>query len=107
MQLSSSITSSRKSELSHSVTATVTKVVTREKVSALRQARESPPPQKKRQVVVDSELRKRCVDLRDMNADADGECLTPNDVQFHAPLPTDLPEQVGEEDLQTPVWVRS
>ncbi|XP_004086056.1 dystrophin isoform X2 [Oryzias latipes] len=58
-QLSSSITSSRKSELSHSVTATVTKVITREKVSALRQARESPPPQKKRQVVVDSELRKR------------------------------------------------
>lgn len=56
---------------------------------------------------MDSELRKRCVDLRDMNADADGECLTPNDVQFHAPLPTDVPEQVGEEDLQTPVWVRS
>ncbi|XP_077439439.1 dystrophin isoform X3 [Vanacampus margaritifer] len=46
-------------ELTHSVTASVTKV-TRESVSALRQARES-PPQKKRQVVVDSELRKRCM----------------------------------------------
>ncbi|KAF6730406.1 Dystrophin [Oryzias melastigma] len=55
----SQLSSSRKSELTHSVTATVTKVITREKVSALRQARESPPPQKKRQVVVDSELRKR------------------------------------------------
>uniref|UniRef100_A0AAQ4PPR1 Dystrophin n=1 Tax=Gasterosteus aculeatus aculeatus TaxID=481459 RepID=A0AAQ4PPR1_GASAC len=48
------------SELTHSVTATVTKVVSREKVpAAVRQTRESPPPQKKRQVVVDSELRKR------------------------------------------------
>uniref|UniRef100_A0A673BFA0 Dystrophin n=1 Tax=Sphaeramia orbicularis TaxID=375764 RepID=A0A673BFA0_9TELE len=47
------------SELTHSVTATVTKVTTRDKVSAIRQTRESPPPQKKRQVVVDSELRKR------------------------------------------------
>ncbi|XP_057685973.1 dystrophin isoform X3 [Corythoichthys intestinalis] len=47
-------------ELTHSVTATVTKVTTRESVSALRQARES-PPQKKRQVVVDSELRKSCM----------------------------------------------
>uniref|UniRef100_A0A7N8X944 Dystrophin n=1 Tax=Mastacembelus armatus TaxID=205130 RepID=A0A7N8X944_9TELE len=46
-------------ELTHSVTTTVTKVTTREKVSAVRQTRESPPPQKKRQVVVDSELRKR------------------------------------------------
>uniref|UniRef100_A0A3B4V2S3 Dystrophin n=1 Tax=Seriola dumerili TaxID=41447 RepID=A0A3B4V2S3_SERDU len=52
-------TSSSQSELTHSVTATVTKVTTREKVSAVRQTRESPPPQKKRQVVVDSELRKR------------------------------------------------
>ncbi|XP_035990844.1 dystrophin-like, partial [Fundulus heteroclitus] len=49
----------RQSEATHSVTATVTKVTTREKVSALWQTRESPPPQKKRQVVVDSELRKR------------------------------------------------
>ncbi|KAM3857230.1 dystrophin [Diretmus argenteus] len=46
-------------ELTHSVSATVTKVTTREKVTAMRQTRESPPPQKKRQVVVDSELRKR------------------------------------------------
>nr|XP_057908480.1 dystrophin isoform X8 [Doryrhamphus excisus] len=46
------------SDVPHSVTTSVTKVTTREKVSALRQARESPPPQKKRQVVVDSELRK-------------------------------------------------
>uniref|UniRef100_A0A7N6BWN2 Dystrophin n=1 Tax=Anabas testudineus TaxID=64144 RepID=A0A7N6BWN2_ANATE len=49
----------QQSELTHSVTTTVTKVTTREKVSAVRQTRESPPPQKKRQVVVDSELRKR------------------------------------------------
>ncbi|XP_061760709.1 dystrophin isoform X2 [Nerophis ophidion] len=49
----------QQSELTHSVMSTVTKVTTREKVTALRQARESPPPQKKRQVVVDSELRKR------------------------------------------------
>ncbi|XP_061910041.1 dystrophin isoform X1 [Entelurus aequoreus] len=49
------------SELTHSVMSTVTKVTTREKVTALRQARESPPPQKKRQVVVDSELRKSCM----------------------------------------------
>ncbi|KAM6958012.1 dystrophin isoform 1-T1 [Tautogolabrus adspersus] len=57
-QLSSAISLAQQSELTHSVTATVTKVTTREKVSALRQTRESPPPQKKRQVVVDSELRK-------------------------------------------------
>ncbi|KAF3857322.1 hypothetical protein F7725_009181 [Dissostichus mawsoni] len=50
---------SRQSELTHSVATTVTKVTTREKMSAVRQTRESPPPQKKRQVVVDSELRKR------------------------------------------------
>uniref|UniRef100_A0A4W6EVR1 Dystrophin n=1 Tax=Lates calcarifer TaxID=8187 RepID=A0A4W6EVR1_LATCA len=42
-------------------TTTVTKVTTREKVSSVRQTRESPSPQKKRQVVVDSELRKRLV----------------------------------------------
>ncbi|XP_055363081.1 dystrophin isoform X4 [Betta splendens] len=58
-QLSSTLSVTQQSELTHSVTATVTKVTTREKVSALRQTRESPPPQKKRQVVVDSELRKR------------------------------------------------
>ncbi|XP_069568938.1 dystrophin isoform X2 [Brachyistius frenatus] len=59
-QLSSSVgAAAQQAELTHSVTATVTKVTTREKVSALRQARESPPPQKKRPVVVDSELRKR------------------------------------------------
>ncbi|XP_062301506.1 dystrophin isoform X1 [Scomber scombrus] len=58
-QLSSAVTVAQQSELTHSVTATVTKVTTREKVSAIRQPRESPPPQKKRQVVVDSELRKR------------------------------------------------
>ncbi|XP_035983740.1 dystrophin isoform X4 [Fundulus heteroclitus] len=55
----STTSTTRQSEATHSVTATVTKVTTREKVSALRQTRESPPPQKKRQVVVDSELRKR------------------------------------------------
>ncbi|XP_030010403.1 dystrophin isoform X7 [Sphaeramia orbicularis] len=58
-QLSSAISVAQQSELTHSVTATVTKVTTRDKVSAIRQTRESPPPQKKRQVVVDSELRKR------------------------------------------------
>ncbi|XP_068446612.1 dystrophin isoform X5 [Clinocottus analis] len=59
-QLSSSVSTAQQSELTHSVTATVTKVISREKVSAaVRQTRESPPPQKKRQVVVDSELRKR------------------------------------------------
>ncbi|CAL8406956.1 unnamed protein product [Arctogadus glacialis] len=73
-ELTSAIAVPQQSELTHSVTATVTKVTTREKVMALRQARESPPPQKvmalrqarespppqkKRQVVVDSELRKR------------------------------------------------
>ncbi|KAG7219550.1 hypothetical protein INR49_019016 [Caranx melampygus] len=57
-QVSSAVSVTQQSEVTHSVTATVTKVTTREKVSALRQARESPPPQKKRQVVVDSELRK-------------------------------------------------
>ncbi|XP_042261254.1 dystrophin isoform X2 [Thunnus maccoyii] len=58
-QLSTAVSVAQQSELTHSVTATVTKVTTREKVSAVRQPRESPPPQKKRQVVVDSELRKR------------------------------------------------
>ncbi|XP_056882091.1 dystrophin isoform X5 [Takifugu flavidus] len=58
-QLSSAVNTPQESELTHSVTATVTKVITREKVSAVRQTRESPPPQKKRQVAVDSELRKR------------------------------------------------
>ncbi|XP_029306035.1 LOW QUALITY PROTEIN: dystrophin [Cottoperca gobio] len=58
-QFSSAVSVAQQSELTQSVTATVTKVTTREKVSAVRQTRESPPPQKKRQVVVDSELRKR------------------------------------------------
>ncbi|XP_035768824.1 dystrophin-like [Neolamprologus brichardi] len=58
-QLSAAVRAAQHSELTHSVTATVTKVTTREKMSAVRQTRESPPPQKKRQVVVDSELRKR------------------------------------------------
>ncbi|XP_061641406.1 dystrophin isoform X12 [Phyllopteryx taeniolatus] len=53
-------TAAPQSEMTHTVTPTVTKVTTRESVSALRQARES-PPQKKRQVVVDSELRKSCM----------------------------------------------
>lgn len=61
IQLSAAVRAAQHSELTHSVTATVTKVTTREKMSAVRQTRESPPPQKKRQVVVDSELRKRCV----------------------------------------------
>ncbi|XP_044044298.1 dystrophin isoform X10 [Siniperca chuatsi] len=59
VQLSSAVSVAQQSELTHTVTATITKVTTREKVSAVRQTRESPPPQKKRQVVVDSELRKR------------------------------------------------
>ncbi|XP_034461285.1 dystrophin isoform X5 [Hippoglossus hippoglossus] len=58
-QLSSTVSVAQQSELTHSVTTTVTKVTTSGKVSAVRQTRESPPPQKKRQVVVDSELRKR------------------------------------------------
>ncbi|XP_072296331.1 dystrophin isoform X3 [Eucyclogobius newberryi] len=57
-QLSSSITVSQQMEAVHSVTTTTVTKVSREKVAALRQTRESPPPQKKRQVVVDSELRK-------------------------------------------------
>uniref|UniRef100_A0A3Q2ECQ7 Calponin-homology (CH) domain-containing protein n=1 Tax=Cyprinodon variegatus TaxID=28743 RepID=A0A3Q2ECQ7_CYPVA len=57
--VSSAVSTTKQSEVTHSVSATVTKVTTREKVSALRHTRESPPPQKKRQVVVDSELRKR------------------------------------------------
>ncbi|XP_061160332.1 dystrophin isoform X6 [Syngnathus typhle] len=58
-QLSSVVTTAApEPEPTHSVATSVTKVTTRESVSALRQARES-PPQKKRQVVVDSELRKR------------------------------------------------
>ncbi|XP_034072729.1 dystrophin isoform X5 [Gymnodraco acuticeps] len=58
-QLSTVVSVVQQSELTHSVATTVTKVTTREKMSAVRQTRESPPPQKKRQVVVDSELRKR------------------------------------------------
>nr|XP_019960032.1 PREDICTED: dystrophin-like [Paralichthys olivaceus] len=58
-QLSSAVSVAQQSELTHTVTTTVTKVTTSGKVSAVRQTRESPPPQKKRQVVVDSELRKR------------------------------------------------
>uniref|UniRef100_A0A3Q3Q3E4 Calponin-homology (CH) domain-containing protein n=1 Tax=Monopterus albus TaxID=43700 RepID=A0A3Q3Q3E4_MONAL len=58
-QVSSAVSVAQQHEPTHFVPVTVTKVTTREKVSAVRQARESPPPQKKRQVVVDSELRKR------------------------------------------------
>ncbi|KAI9525953.1 hypothetical protein NQZ68_002501 [Dissostichus eleginoides] len=58
-QLSTVVSVVQQSELTHSVATTVTKVTTREKMSAVRQTRESPPPQKKRQVVVDSEFRKR------------------------------------------------
>ncbi|XP_056157526.1 LOW QUALITY PROTEIN: dystrophin-like [Lampris incognitus] len=58
-QLSSAVSVVQQSELTSTVTATITKVTTREKVTAMRQTRESPPPQKKRQAVVDSELRKR------------------------------------------------
>ncbi|TNN48030.1 Dystrophin [Liparis tanakae] len=59
-QLSAAVSPAQPCELTHSVTTTVTKLVSREKVSAaVRLTRESPPPQKKRQVVVDSELRKR------------------------------------------------
>lgn len=59
LQLSSTVSVVQQSEVTQSVKATVTKVTTKQKVSAVRQPRESPPPQKKRQVVVDSELRKR------------------------------------------------
>ncbi|TNM94218.1 hypothetical protein fugu_002394 [Takifugu bimaculatus] len=45
--------------LIQSLELSISQVITREKVSAVRQTRESPPPQKKRQVAVDSELRKR------------------------------------------------
>uniref|UniRef100_A0AAV2LCU5 Dystrophin n=1 Tax=Knipowitschia caucasica TaxID=637954 RepID=A0AAV2LCU5_KNICA len=58
-QLSSSTVASQQTEVVHSVTTTTVTKVSRDKVAALRQTRESPPPQKKRQVVVDSELRKR------------------------------------------------
>ncbi|XP_037829862.1 dystrophin isoform X1 [Kryptolebias marmoratus] len=57
-QISSTIGTTKQSEVSHSVTTTTVTRVTKEKHSALRHTRESPPPQKKRQVV-DSELRKR------------------------------------------------
>ncbi|XP_053728438.1 dystrophin isoform X6 [Synchiropus splendidus] len=57
-QLSTAVSVTQQSEVTHSVAATVTKVTAREKVSSVRQMRESPPPQKKRQAVVDSELRK-------------------------------------------------
>ncbi|XP_054915286.1 dystrophin isoform X6 [Poeciliopsis prolifica] len=57
-QLSSAVGTTKQSEAAQSVTATITKLTTREKASALRHTRESPPPQKKRQVVGDSELRK-------------------------------------------------
>ncbi|KAM9327399.1 dystrophin isoform 2-T2 [Pholidichthys leucotaenia] len=60
-QLSTAVSTAQQSELTHSVSTTVTKAMTREKMSAVRQTRESPPPQKKRQVVVDSELRKSCM----------------------------------------------
>ncbi|XP_064870507.1 dystrophin-like, partial [Oncorhynchus nerka] len=48
-------------KLTHSVTASVSKVTTREKVVVknTKAALPSPPPQKKRQIVVESELRKR------------------------------------------------
>ncbi|XP_068612642.1 dystrophin isoform X3 [Brachionichthys hirsutus] len=58
-QLPSAASPTPPSELSHSIATAVAKVTTREKASAVRQTRESPPPQKKRQVAVDSELRKR------------------------------------------------
>ena len=58
-QISLAVTTAQ-SEITHSVMATVTKVTTREKVSVRQRKEElSPSPQKKRQIVVDSELRKR------------------------------------------------
>ncbi|KAM6945421.1 LOW QUALITY PROTEIN: dystrophin-like [Aplochiton taeniatus] len=58
-QISLAVTTaqSAQSALTHSVTSSVTKVTTREKVM-VRHTKES-PPQKKRQIVVDSEIRKR------------------------------------------------
>uniref|UniRef100_A0A3Q3VV99 Calponin-homology (CH) domain-containing protein n=2 Tax=Mola mola TaxID=94237 RepID=A0A3Q3VV99_MOLML len=58
-QLSSAVSAPQPTEQTRSVTPSVTKATTRDKVSAVRQTLESPPPQKKRQVVLDSELRKR------------------------------------------------
>ncbi|XP_019712980.1 dystrophin-like [Hippocampus comes] len=79
-QLSPVVTAaSPEPEMTHSGTASVTKV-TRESVAALRQARES-PPQKKRQVVVDSELRKRFdVDFTELHS-----YMTRGEAILHSP----------------------
>uniref|UniRef100_A0A8K9VC93 Dystrophin n=1 Tax=Oncorhynchus mykiss TaxID=8022 RepID=A0A8K9VC93_ONCMY len=62
-QISLAVTTvqSEQTKLTHSVTASVSKVTTREKVVVknTKAALPSPPPQKKRQIVVESELRKR------------------------------------------------
>ncbi|XP_051915019.1 dystrophin isoform X6 [Hippocampus zosterae] len=79
-QLSPVVTAaSPEPEMTRSGTASVTKV-TRESVAALRQARES-PPQKKRQVVVDSELRKRFdVDFTELHS-----YMTRGEAILHSP----------------------
>uniref|UniRef100_A0A8C7KYF3 Dystrophin n=1 Tax=Oncorhynchus kisutch TaxID=8019 RepID=A0A8C7KYF3_ONCKI len=61
LSLSSTTFSTAQTKLTHSVTASVSKVTTREKVVVknTKAALPSPPPQKKRQIVVESELRKR------------------------------------------------
>ncbi|ROL45472.1 Dystrophin, partial [Anabarilius grahami] len=57
----STIVTTSQSELTHTTMATVTKVTTNQKkmVKHTKEGMSTPPPQKKRQIVVDSELRKR------------------------------------------------
>uniref|UniRef100_A0A9J8BD43 Dystrophin n=1 Tax=Cyprinus carpio carpio TaxID=630221 RepID=A0A9J8BD43_CYPCA len=57
----STIVTTSQSELTHTTMATVTKVTTNQKkvVKHTKEGMSTPPPQKKRQIVADSELRKR------------------------------------------------
>uniref|UniRef100_A0A671LE11 Dystrophin-like n=1 Tax=Sinocyclocheilus anshuiensis TaxID=1608454 RepID=A0A671LE11_9TELE len=57
----STIVTTSQSELTHTTMATVTKVTTNQKkmVKHTKEGMSTPPPQKKRQIVTDSELRKR------------------------------------------------
>ncbi|KAL0204108.1 hypothetical protein M9458_002126, partial [Cirrhinus mrigala] len=56
----STIVTTSQSELTHTTMATVTKVTTNQKkmVKHTKEGMSTPPPQKKRQIVADSELRK-------------------------------------------------
>ncbi|KTG32006.1 hypothetical protein cypCar_00017103, partial [Cyprinus carpio] len=60
-KLFSTIVTTSQSELTHTTMATVTKVTTNQKkvVKHTKEGMSTPPPQKKRQIVADSELRKR------------------------------------------------